>query len=94
MDVWVENRVLKILVLILSFLLLIGLLGCSNLSEYERADRDIVTREQYYRCLAAFSAAGRPWHATRTRSAMDVKLKREPDPQGMRLEMNENGCRP
>lgn len=71
-----------------------GLMGCTTMTEYERADRDIQTREQYYRCLAAFSAAGRPWYATRTRSAMDVKLGREPDPQGMRQEMRENGCRP
>jgi hypothetical protein len=94
MDVHVENRVLKILVLFLSVLLLTGLLGCSNLSEYERADRDIVTREQYHMCLAAFRAAGRPWYATRTRSAFDVKLNRPPSPEGMRQEMRENGCRP
>lgn len=88
------SEILKTLIVIAFAIVVLQMVGCTTLSEYERADRDIVTREQYYRCLAAFSAAGRPWHATRTRSAMDVKLKREPDPQGMRLEMNENGCRP
>lgn len=67
--------------------------GCTTLTEYEKADRDILTREAYYRCQAAVLASGRYWQTKGTRSAMDVKLKREPDPLTMRVEMMQNGCR-
>jgi hypothetical protein len=65
-----------------------------GMSEYEAEDRRIVVTEQYRQCLAAYSAAGEVWKATRSRSAMDVKLGREPHWMDMRREMTANGCRP
>lgn len=66
--------------------------ACATTSPEDAEYRNQEILNAHQLCVATWDAKGWPWVSNGTRSAMDIKLGRQPKPIDALREIKDNGC--
>lgn len=76
-------------------LIMVGLTACATSTEFERMEREQITREEYQMCRMAFEHVGRPWVQNKQGTiGYDRTTGYPKNSLDMRMEMGDNSCHP